>query len=100
MATPQGWPNLRILPLRLFAVQISIDLPHRAGRVDGHEHLDLILCGQQIRADLGAAALPAFELLAVDLPHVPWCIRRRAPSLSIAPRRSELLHSTSRTPKP
>jgi hypothetical protein len=42
MATPQGWPNLRILPLRLFAVQMSIDLPHRADRVAGQEHLDLI----------------------------------------------------------
>jgi hypothetical protein len=34
------------------------------------EHLDLILRLREIGADLGAAALPAFELLAVDLPHV------------------------------
>jgi len=45
-------------------------LPHRADRISGQGHLDLILCGQQIRANLGAAALPAFDILAVDLPHV------------------------------
>jgi hypothetical protein len=43
------------------------------------EHLDLILRLREIGADLGAAALPAFELLAVDLPHVPSLRLRRFP---------------------